>query len=352
MARRKGGAATIDDVAARCGVSIATVSKALSLRPVAGEVSAATVGRVRAAAAALGYVPDWRVRRLASARSRTIGLVYAQAAPLVGGIYQDLLPALAEAVTGLGYRLVLAPAADGVASWRQVMRQFRLDGCLACEPLPLDAANWSASDNLPVVAVNMEAGQSLSRVVCDDAGQARLAVAHLRGLGHHDIAYLGPGRGTHASIEERRNGFAAAAGPGARCVRTAGSDGDADGDAVRRVFADGWPRAVVAYNHHLARAVIHACAADRRGIPQELSLVSCDDVRALAYPVPPVTAVRVPVRGMAGRAARLLVDCIEGRERPSGQRIVVDGELQVRGSTAPPATSSSVPARGRRPRRA
>ncbi|MBN8527099.1 MAG: LacI family DNA-binding transcriptional regulator, partial [Planctomycetes bacterium] len=47
MARRKGAAATIDDVAARCGVSIATVSKALSLRPVAGEVSAATVERVR-----------------------------------------------------------------------------------------------------------------------------------------------------------------------------------------------------------------------------------------------------------------------------------------------------------------
>ncbi|MBN8526718.1 MAG: LacI family DNA-binding transcriptional regulator, partial [Planctomycetes bacterium] len=178
----------------------------------------------------------------------------------------------------------------------------------------------------------------------------RLAVAHLRGLGHCDPVYLGPGRGTHASIAERQAGFAAVAGPGARCVRTDGSDGDADGEAVRRAFAAGWPQAVVAYNHHVARAVIHACAADGRRIPQQLSLVSCDDVRALAYPVPPVTAVRVPVRGMAERAARLLVDCIEGRERPSGQRIVVDGELQVRGSTAPPATSSSAPVR--RPRRA
>lgn len=336
MARRKTGLATIGDVAVRCGVSIATVSKALSVRPSAGEVSSATVERVRAAAAAMGYVPDWRIRRLASSRSRTVGLVYAQAAPLLGGIYQDLLPALADAVTALGYRLVLAPAPDSVSSWRQVMRQFRLDGCLACEPLPADAANWTPGDNLPVVAVNMEAGSTLARVVNDDARQAGLAVAHLRDLGHRHPVYLGPGLGGHASIAAREQGFIAAAGAGARVLRLAGSDGSADAATVRATLGGHWPQAIVAYNHLVARGVIHACAAAGRRIPAELSLVSCDDVGALTYPVPPVTAVRVPVRGMAEAAARLLVDCIEGRQQPGGQRIVLDGSLVQRASTAPP----------------
>lgn len=344
--------ATIGDVAARCGVSIATVSKALSLRPAVGEVSSATVERVRAAASAMGYVPDWRIRRLASNRSRTVGLVYAQAAPLLGGIYQELLPALVDAVTVLGYRLVLAPAPDSVSSWRQVMRQFRLDGCLACEPLPADAANWAPGDNLPVVAVNMEVGSALARVVNDDAGQAGLAVAHLQDLGHRHPVYLGPGLGSHASIAAREQGFLAIAGAGARVVRLAGGDGSADAATVRDAFGRRWPQAIVAYNHLIARGVIHACAATGRRIPSDLSLISCDDVQALTYAAPAVSAVRVPVRGMAAAAARLLIDCIEGRQQPGGQRIVLDGSLVLRASTAPPPRRITSSSSSSRPRQA
>lgn len=327
---------TIHDVARHCGVSLATVSKSLSLKPGSGEVSAATRDRVRAAAKELGYAADWRTRRLASRRTRTIGLVYAQATPLLGGIYQALIPSIAAAVTSRGYRLVLAPAQEGVASWVEVMRQFRLDGCIASEPLPTDAAAWTPQEHLPVVAINVAASGGLAQVRADDARSAAIAVEHLVALGHRRIAYLGPGIGSHPSIAARAEGFAAAAraaGIDGQAIRLPCRDGDTDAPVVRAV----WPAAtaIIAYNHYVARAVLHACVADGRRIPVDLALVSCDDIPALTYPVPAISAVRVPVAEMAATAAALLIDCIEGRAVPGCQRILITGELVVRGSTAP-----------------
>jgi LacI family transcriptional regulator len=333
-----GSPVTIHDVARHCGVSLATVSKALSLKPGSGEVSTATRERVRTAAKELGYAADWRTRRLASRRTRTIGLVYVLATPLLGGVYQALISSIATAVTARGYRLVLAPAQAGVASWEEVMRQFHLDGCIASEPLPADAASWAPSEHLPVVAINVEAGGGLSQVLADDARAAAIAVEHLAALGHRRIAYLGPGLGGHPSIAARARGFAAAvrmARIDGRAVRLPGRDGDTDAAAVRAAWPDA--TAIIAYNHHVARGVIHACHETGRRIPTDLALVSCDDIPALTYPVPAITAVRVPAVEMATAAATLLIDCIEGRAVPGGQRILIAGELIVRGSTAPPA---------------
>jgi LacI family transcriptional regulator len=64
------------DIAARCGVSKAAVVQALSRPPERCELAADTRARIRAAAAELGYRPDWRARALAGGRTRTIGLLY------------------------------------------------------------------------------------------------------------------------------------------------------------------------------------------------------------------------------------------------------------------------------------
>lgn len=336
--------ATISDVARRCGVSPATVSKALSLKPLSGEVSAATRERVRAAAAALGYAGDWRTRRLASRRSRTIGLVYAQAAPLLGGVYQTLIPAMAAAVTAREYRLVLAPTPDGVASWEAVMQQFHLDGCIACEPLPSDAATWAPGEHLPVVALNATTDSTLTQVLADDARAAAIAVEHLMALGHRRIAYLGPGVGNHPSIAARARGFTVAlqaAGLTGQAINLPCRDGQVDAAIARPHLKN--VSAVVAYNHLVARGVFHACQAAGRSIPADCALMSCDDVSALTYPVPGITAVGLPVAAMAEQAAELLIAAIEGRQPPTGRTVLVSGELIVRGSTA-----AAAPRRARR----
>lgn len=347
MATKK-SPATISDVARRSGVSLATVSKALSLKPLSGEVSATTRARVQAAARELGYAADWRTRRLASRRTRTIGLVYAQATPLLGGVYQTLIPALAAAITAHDYRLVLAPTPDGIASWEEVMRQFQLDGCIACEPLPSDAAAWAPGEHLPVVAINVAAGPSLSQVQADDARSAEIAVEHLAALGHRRLAYFSPGIGTHPSIPARAAGFNAAV----QRLALAGTvitlpcrDGET-GDALA---GRGLPAAsgFIAYNHLVARGVFHTCMAVGLRIPEDCGLVSCDDVSALTYPVPTITAVRVPVAAMGDAAAKLLIDCIEGRAKPTGQRLLLAGDLIQRGSTVAWHEPVSTPRRKR-----
>ena len=186
-------------------------------------------------------------------------------------------------------------------------------------------------DGLPVVVINADAGPRLAQVLADDAMGTALAVDHLVDLGHRHLLYLGPDVGRHPSI--------AARGISGSIARLAGRDGENGEDQVRREIAtagaagDGPVTGLVAYNHWLARVALRACVA--QGVPRDASVISCDDVGALTYAIPALSAVRVPVHEMATAATDLLVACIEGRQRPQAVRNVLIGTLVARESTGP-----------------
>jgi LacI family transcriptional regulator len=100
-------AADIRAVALRCGVSMATVSRALNGRP---DVSAATRARIEAVAGELGYRPNAQARALVRRRSDIVGLIWDTTYVSTQGRHpflQDVLVGLKTALADTGYSLLL-----------------------------------------------------------------------------------------------------------------------------------------------------------------------------------------------------------------------------------------------------
>jgi DNA-binding LacI/PurR family transcriptional regulator len=94
-------------------------------------------------------------------------------------------------------------------------------------------------------------------------------------------------------------------------------------------------------NDLVALGALKACARAKRRVPNDVSIVGCDDIESAQLVTPELTTVAIRPRELGARAAKLLLDVIAGRP-PRARPKPLDVELMVRGTTARP------PTRGRR----
>src|SRR5688572_13234974 len=206
--RRTTAGATISRVAAAAGVSRATVSRVMNgSTTVAPELAS----RVRAAAEALRYEPSPVARSLALGRTSTVSLVVPD---LANPMFSDVLKGLSRAAAGSGYRLLVAetdenPDEEAILA---VEARRRSDGIVLASPRVPEAQLRLLSERLaPLVLLNREIpGSAVPALSVDYAAGMRAIVAHLLGLGHRHLCYLG-GPAASASDADRRAALRAAA---------------------------------------------------------------------------------------------------------------------------------------------
>lgn len=330
--------ATIEDVARRAGVSVATVSRALRGRP---NVAADTRAHILDVAAALDYQAHPQASRLASGRTMTVGLV----APLFGLWYAAQVVAGAESVlASRGYDL-LVHAVDTPENRRRFSAGMgalrgRVDGLLLVDffARPEQAASLRRS-GAPAVTVG-ERIEGLSSLTIDNRGGAELAVRHLVELGHRRIGLI-IGEAIPDDLspvpDQRTAGYRAVleqAGlardpalehPGGLAV----SGGAA---SIERLLAlPDPPTGVFCMSDEMAMGAMGRARELGVRVPEELSIVGFDDHDlAAAFGL---TTVRQPVREMGCRATTMLLDAIDGTAAEPVHRVAEVG-LVVRESTA------------------
>ncbi|WP_344255298.1 LacI family DNA-binding transcriptional regulator [Terrabacter carboxydivorans] len=328
---------TMEHVAARAGVSRALVS--IVFRGVAG-ASDATRERVLAAARELDYRPDTRASRLGSSRTRTLGVTFS-----VGHAFHgDLLESLYTHADAAAYELVLS----GVTPSRS--EEAAVETLLAerCEGIVLLGSSQSTAQltrlaaRLPVVSVLRPAtGDEIGVVRTDDTAGLRLAVEHLRGLGHTRIALLDGGR--TAGATERRRGYRSAMrhSPALTEVVLPGGLTELEGAAAARAFvelgADERPTAVTAFNDRCAIGFVDVARQAGLRVPGDVSVVGFDDITEAGYPHVALTTVRQDAARLGAAAVRSLADRLDGDPVAAGTpaHTVIAPELVVRSSTAP-----------------
>ena len=327
---------TMEDVAARAGVSRALVS--IVFRGVPG-ASETTRERVLAAAAELDYRPDSRASRLGRRRTGTLGVTFAVGASFHG----DLLRSLYTHADAAGYELVLS----GVTADRpedsavETLLAERCEGLILIgSTLPADHLDRIGA-RLPLVSVlRAVRAESVDVVRTDDAAGLRLALRHLVGLGHQRIALLDGGRAPGAT--ERRRGYRSAlrqAG-GLRETLLLGGLTELEGAAAALRFTDrqsARPTAVAAFNDRCALGFIDNARQHGLRVPADVSVVGFDDISQAAYPHVALTTVRQD----AGRLAAAAVEAVTARLESVGNSSpptasVIEPELVVRSSTSPP----------------
>src|SRR5919199_5873704 len=196
--------ATLDDVAARAGVSKSTVSRAFSRPEVVG---AHTRRDILAIAREMGYTPNRTARSLRVGRTGNIGL-------FVPDIANPLFPTLIKVVQQEARRADLATfIADGGERAEDEYRIVhamaqQVDGLIVVVPRMPDQHIVRLREVVPVVLVNRQVDGVPA--VLHSARQGMTHVAeHLAGLGHRTVAYLA-GTDTFAG-RDRKNSFLAAA---------------------------------------------------------------------------------------------------------------------------------------------
>ncbi|MGA9857903.1 MAG: LacI family DNA-binding transcriptional regulator [Solirubrobacteraceae bacterium] len=334
---------TIRDVARLAEVHPGTVSRALNEQTRA-LVNQETAARVLRAADELGYRPNSIARGLKTNRSFTVGVLIPDLTnPLFPPIVRGIEDRLAEA----GYTsLIVNTDSDAERETRQIdtMRARQVDGLIAATArLDVEPLADVAATGMPVVLVNrsFEDG-SVPAVTVDDRAGIALAVDHVAGLGHRRIGHVaGP---QNVSTGHRRYvGFIAAmesAGLPAPAEQVSFSHAftETEGERACAEILDSGARvtAIVAANDRLAMGCYDALSQRGLVCPDDVSVVGFNDMPFIERLRPPLTSVRVPQREIGATAAEMLLAAL-GDDPPPPREMLLEPELVVRGSTAPPA---------------
>ena len=341
--RREGrvAPATIRDVARRAGVSTATVSRVLAG---IGNPNPSTAATVRAAARELAFRPSRVARSLRTRRPRTLGLIVTD---IQNPFFPELVQAADMAARAVGYSILLGSAAydeHRAMHYLDLMVDSRVDGMIiASSQLSQETWSWLARSPVPVVVVNAEpAGVPMTVITSDNAGGARMAGAHLIGLGHRRIAYI-RGHERFTADGPRLEGFRAAcreAGiPAANIVEVRG-DGQVEGGeraAAALIAAEPRVTAIACYNDLTAIGAMGACRRAGLRVPTDISIVGCDDIAAASWVVPGLTTVAQRKTEMGRMAVEHLTTALDHPDRPATNEIILmPMTLVVRESTGPP----------------
>jgi len=330
-------ATTIHDVAARAGVSTATVSRALRGFP---NVSDGARARVQEAARQLDYVVSVAASGLASGRTRTIAV----AAPFVGRwFFGEVVDGIEDVLRTGDMDMLLYNVGDT----RRRNRFFadlpirrRVDGLIVLS-LPLSSDELAALRPLPVpvVLVGLRA-DGFSSVRIDDVAAAVTATQHLINLGHVRIALLSDSRYETIPFKntaERRWGYRTAllnAGltpePALEVSGPFGVDGGS-GAMADLLGAPSPPTAVFAEFDEMAYGAIRTLRRMRMRIPEDMSVIGVDDHELSE--LMDLTTVRQPVREQGSQAARLLLQLLD-QPQQQAEEIVLPTQLVVRGTTS------------------
>ncbi|MFD5572544.1 LacI family DNA-binding transcriptional regulator [Streptomyces cadmiisoli] len=327
-------APTIRDVAERAGVSKSLVSLVLRGSPqVRPEKRDAVLRAVRE----LGYRPNAAARTLSEQRSRTVGVLLND---LRNPWFVDLLDGLNSLLHDNGLHMLLADARLNHRTGRDLARSFldlQADGLVVVGTLPDRAALEPVAERIPVVVAGARepVPPGVDVVAGDDTYGARLATEHLVGLGHRRIAHIA---GYGAVGDLRRDSFETtmrAHGLADGAVVESGDLTEEGGyrATVRLLSRPDRPTAVFAVNDITSVGVLSA--ADELGlrVPRDLSVVGYDNTSISRLRHVWLTTVDNAGHEVGRRAARALLDRIEGRGGPGGVRLTAP-TLEIRGTTA------------------
>lgn len=332
----------LSDVAERAGVSVSAVSRVLSEAPNT-RVSESTRRRIQEAAAELGYRPNFAARALKSARTNVVGLVVPD---VTNAVFTELLHGVEDEAYRLGYVVLLARAdglPEGVDIIGRLIGEGRVDGLIVQtgDAMPDSDVDRLIAGRLPVVFVNSIHPEGAGSVVLDDERGAAVAVEHLVGLGHRRIALVS-GVAPSDTARRREIGFRAAmerAGleVGEHDVTHLGYEPARGAEAMTRLWTgEQRPTAVVVANLNAAYGAL--AEARRLGVrvPEDLSVVAIHDAWTAEHAWPPLTTVRMPLRGLGATALRALVENLASGARADVVVTEPAPVLVVRASTAEP----------------
>jgi len=330
------------DVAELAGVSASTVSHVLNGTR---KVSEDTRERVRLAIEELGYEPNLLAKSLKVSRTFTIGLLISD---IQNPFFTSVIRGAEDVALSRGYHLFLCNTDEDPNREDEYVRELskkRVDGLIvASSASRRDHALQLRLEDVPFVFMDREVeGIEADTVSVDNRLGMRLIAEHLTQLGHERVGMVS-GPLEKSSGHERYHGLRdALADLGLPLHDSLVRFGDFRVSGGREAAEELLrlpepPTALVVSNNQMTLGALLAVRELGLRVPDDVSVVSFDDMEWAPLANPPLTALAQPTYEMGATAARMLLNKIEKKATGSPSKLFMEPELVVRESTGPPAS--------------
>lgn len=315
--------ATIRDVAAAAGVSVTTVSDALSGK---GRLPEATREKVQAIAEQLSYRPSAIARGL---RSDGLGLIAICIAPAGGGgvltdvgYWAAIVTHASQAILSTGQAPVLLP--HNVEMLGKL--RLPLDGAIVVDPLENDPVlAFFERKRIHCLTIGRDLQHDTGHWVDDDTreGVRQLLLATLPAGTCLGFITVGPMK---SYIGDAVDGARDWAGEGGGRLRLQASESMGAGHVETAVKAllDSGARALIAQNDRLALRVLDALRSLGKSVPDDVRLLSAADAPELSRVEPAISAAQAHPARLAELAAARLQDIIHGSGVVSNAKVAME----------------------------
>jgi LacI family transcriptional regulator len=289
---------------------------------------------VKAVAAELGYREQPPYRLVESARKGTIGLAVAD---ITNPFYFGILRGAEAQAQKSDFTMMLMDAQESVAKERHNLDRMLplVDGLIIASSRMSDTVLRSMAKSHPVVVLNRYVG-GLPSVTPDTSYGMKQAIAHLLQLGHTSVHYLPGPDASWISGMRWLAVRAAAASMGFAAHRLAAVLPTVEGgaSAVGQILARR-TTAVICYNDLTAMGLMRALAHRGYAVPEDLSIIGCDNIFASDLVTPGLTTIAAPMGVLGDTAVKHIVAMLNGVKPQLSAPVTIPVKLIVRNSTGP-----------------
>ena len=324
---------TLKDIANKCGLSVATVSKAMNNMP---DISLSTAQRIQKIAREMGYMPNSAARSMKTGRSMIIGMLMFLGSESIWTHNYSALVAdgVHRTVEDHGYDLtpVSCKGAGSMGGYLNYCRYRNYDGVIvmsggSSDPLLDDLVN----SDFPLVTIDYRL-PSRSSIISDNIEGMRRLVRHVYDLGHRRLGFIHGNESTVTS--DRISGFFSACNelgievPDCR-VRAAHylSQEESARITLELLALDERPTCIFYPDDYACLGGVRALKARGLSVPGDVSVVGYDGTRIAEAVEPSLTTYRQNCEAIGVSAAEMLLRVIDNSHNVLPRHIIVPGRL-------------------------
>ncbi len=327
--------ASIKDIAKLCGVSVATVSKALNDKDDIGEE---TKKHIKEVAKQMGYFPQYYARAIRMNKSFNIGVLFVDEAMsgLTHDYFANILNSFKVTAESKGYDITFINSNKRNKKSKTFLEHCRyrgLDGVvIACIDFNNPEVIELVESDIPVITVDHKFNGKISVLSNNYVGMREL-VEYIIEMGHTKIAYIS---GDNASVttlriesfEEALNSHGIEVNPEYQ-ISTMYRDLQKAAQYTKQLLELPDPPTCIIYSDdYSAVGGIGQIKEMELHIPEDVSVAGYDDIFMAGQMVPRLTTVHQDTEMIGKKAAEKLIALIEKKKNVSTRPIIVNTTLE------------------------
>ncbi|MDO3383209.1 LacI family DNA-binding transcriptional regulator [Gilvimarinus algae] len=327
----------IRDVAREAGVSVATVSRALSDPD---KVSQTSLNKVHSAIDKVGYRPNMLARSFRSAKSYAVVVLVPD---ITNPFFSQVIRSIEDRAQQKGYAVLLGDTRGILEREKEYIRRVETrlaDGVIQLRPdEPEKQSSYMPEGVVCVNACGCESTKG-PRVRIDNRGAAKAVVDYLISLGHKRIGVISGLKDNPHTIDRLAGYKEALAGADIAFDKSLVAEGDFTtwsglNSAKQFCTMTERPTAIFCMNDEMAIGAIQTLKSHGLRVPEDISVTGFDDISYARYCDPSLTTVAQPAEEIGKLAMDMLLRLIEGEELAQEEN-VLPAEFVIRKSTGVP----------------